>query len=104
MPGFYGDDDYDVAGSSCVVDAKNPIDGKAVREGDILLGLPSAGLHTNGYSLARRVLFDQLATTTSSIIPRSARPERPPAPHRLPSRCSRRAAPSTPWPTSPAAG
>jgi len=70
MPGFYGDDDYDVAGFILgVVDAKNLIDGKAVREGDILLGLPSAGLHTNGYSLARRILFDKLGYDEQSIIP-----------------------------------
>src|SRR5436189_4972513 len=57
MPGFYGDDDYDIAGFIVgVVDESKVIDGKAVCEGDVLIGLPSAGLHTNGYSLARRVL------------------------------------------------
>ena len=70
MPGFYSDDDYDVAGFILgVVDTKNLIDGKAVREGDILVGLPSAGLHTNGYSLARKVLFDKLGYDHQSIIP-----------------------------------
>jgi phosphoribosylformylglycinamidine cyclo-ligase len=70
MPGFYGDDDYDVAGFILgVVDAKNLIDGKAVREGDVLIGLPSVGLHTNGYSLARRVLFDKLGHDYQTIIP-----------------------------------
>jgi phosphoribosylformylglycinamidine cyclo-ligase len=70
MPGFYGDDDYDVAGFILgVVDARNLIDGKAVREGDVLIGLPSVGLHTNGYSLARRVLFDKLGYDYQSIIP-----------------------------------
>ena len=70
MPGFYHDDDYDVAGFILgVVDQKNLIDGKAVREGDILIGLPSVGLHTNGYSLARRVLFDKLGYDHQSIIP-----------------------------------
>jgi phosphoribosylformylglycinamidine cyclo-ligase len=70
MPGFYGDDDYDVAGFIIgVVDAKNLIDRKAVREGDVLIGLPSAGLHTNGYSLARRVLFDTLGYDHQSVIP-----------------------------------
>jgi len=70
MPGFYGDDDYDVAGFILgVVDAKNLIDGKAVREGDILMGLPSVGLHTNGYSLARKVLFEKLGYEYQSIIP-----------------------------------
>jgi phosphoribosylformylglycinamidine cyclo-ligase len=70
MPGFYGDDDYDVAGFIVgVVDAKHLIDGKAVREGDVLIGLPSVGLHTNGYALARKVLFDKLGYEPQSIIP-----------------------------------
>jgi phosphoribosylformylglycinamidine cyclo-ligase len=70
MPGFYSDDDYDVAGFILgVVDAKNLIDGKAVREGDVLLALPSVGLHTNGYSLARKVLFDKLGYDHQTIVP-----------------------------------
>jgi phosphoribosylformylglycinamidine cyclo-ligase len=70
MPGFYGDDDYDVAGFILgVVDTKNLIDGKAVREGDILIALPSAGLHTNGYSLARKVLFDKLGHDHQTLLP-----------------------------------
>ncbi|HEU4520914.1 MAG TPA: phosphoribosylformylglycinamidine cyclo-ligase, partial [Thermoanaerobaculia bacterium] len=57
MPGFYGDDDYDVAGFIVgVVDEAKLLDGKKVREGDVAIGLPSVGLHTNGYSLARRVI------------------------------------------------
>ncbi|HYM60605.1 MAG TPA: phosphoribosylformylglycinamidine cyclo-ligase [Thermoanaerobaculia bacterium] len=70
MPGFYGDDDYDIAGFIVgVVDEKNMLDGKAVREGDILIGLPSAGLHTNGYSLARKVLIEQLGFDYQTILP-----------------------------------
>ena len=70
MPGFYGDDDYDVAGFILgVVDTKNLIDGKAVREGDILIGLPAVGLHTNGYSLARKVLFDKLGHDHQTLLP-----------------------------------
>jgi phosphoribosylformylglycinamidine cyclo-ligase len=70
MPGFYSDDDYDVAGFILgVVDEKNLIDGKAVREGDILVGLPSVGLHTNGYSLARKILFEKLGYDHQTIIP-----------------------------------
>jgi phosphoribosylformylglycinamidine cyclo-ligase len=70
MPGFYGDDDYDIAGFIVgVVDEPQLIEGKSVREGDILVGLPSAGLHTNGYSLARRIFFDQLGHDPQSIIP-----------------------------------
>jgi phosphoribosylformylglycinamidine cyclo-ligase len=70
MPGFYGDEDYDIAGFIVgVVDELNLIDGKAVHEGDVLLGLPSAGLHTNGYSLARRIFFEQLGYDHQSIVP-----------------------------------
>ncbi|HUJ12949.1 MAG TPA: phosphoribosylformylglycinamidine cyclo-ligase [Thermoanaerobaculia bacterium] len=70
MPGFYGDNDYDIAGFIVgVVDEKNLLDGKKVREGDVLIGLPSAGLHTNGYSLARRILFDELGYDHQSVVP-----------------------------------
>jgi phosphoribosylformylglycinamidine cyclo-ligase len=70
MPGFYGDDDYDIAGFIVgVVDEQHLLDGKAVREGDILIGLPSVGLHTNGYSLARRILFDQLGHDYQTVLP-----------------------------------
>lgn len=59
MPGFYQTDEYDIAGTIVGVVAKERIvDGKKIEAGDILLGLPSTGLHTNGYSLARQVLFE----------------------------------------------
>ncbi len=59
MPGFYGDGEYDLAGFIVgVVDRAAILDGSAVRKGDVLVGLPSTGLHTNGYSLARKVLLD----------------------------------------------
>lgn len=70
MPGFYGDDDYDIAGFIVgVVDEKNVIDGKAVREGDVLIGLPSVGLHTNGYSLARKIFIEQMGADYQTILP-----------------------------------
>src|SRR5436190_13696860 len=70
MPGFYGDDDYDIAGFIVgVVDEPLLVEGKSVREGDILVGIPSAGLHTNGYSLARRIFFDTLGYEPQSIVP-----------------------------------
>jgi phosphoribosylformylglycinamidine cyclo-ligase len=70
MPGFYGDDDYDIAGFIVgVVDESKLIDGKKVREGDVLISLPSAGLHTNGYSLARRIFFDKLGHDYQTILP-----------------------------------
>ena len=59
MPGFYPPGEYDVAGFIVgVVERKNLLTGKAVRPGDTLIALPSAGLHTNGYSLARKLVFD----------------------------------------------
>src|SRR5258706_12753437 len=58
MPGFYTDGEYDVAGFIVgVVDRERVIDGHAITPGDIVLGLPSVGLHTNGYSLARKLFF-----------------------------------------------
>src|ERR1044071_9269482 len=59
MPGFYGDGEYDIAGFIVgVVDKADVIDGRAIVAGDILIGLPSVGLHTNGYSLARKLFFE----------------------------------------------
>ena len=61
MPGFYGEGEYDVAGTIVgVVERAKILDGSRVRAGDVALGLPSAGLHTNGYSLAREVFFERL--------------------------------------------
>lgn len=60
MPGFYARGDYDVAGTIVgVVDEPGIIDGSAVAPGQTLIGLPSSGLHTNGYSLARAVLLEK---------------------------------------------
>lgn len=57
MPGVYADDDFDVAGTIVgIVDKERILDGKSIVSGDVLIGLPSTGLHTNGYSLARKVL------------------------------------------------
>lgn len=60
MPGTYAEDDYDLAGFIVGVVEKERALPRGVREGDVILGLPSAGLHTNGYSLARKVLFERL--------------------------------------------
>src|SRR5712691_10618244 len=70
MPGFYGDDDYDIAGFIVgVVDESKVIDGRKVREGDVVMALPSAGLHTNGYSLSRKILIDQLGLDYQTMLP-----------------------------------
>lgn len=60
MPGVYQKNDYDLAGTIVgIVDKKNIITGKNIKRGDILVGFPSNGLHTNGYSLARKVLLEK---------------------------------------------
>ncbi|MFU2204438.1 phosphoribosylformylglycinamidine cyclo-ligase [Streptococcus hyovaginalis] len=59
MPGMYGEDDYDLAGFAVGIAEKSQlIDGSKVKEGDVLLGLASSGIHSNGYSLVRRVFAD----------------------------------------------
>ena len=59
MPGFYKDGEYDLAGFIVgVVDKSKVIDGKSIKAGDVVLGLPSSGLQTNGYSLARKLFFE----------------------------------------------
>jgi len=69
MPGFYADGEYDVAGFIVgIVDRSRVIDGRSIRPGDVLIGLPSSGLHTNGYSLARRIAFDHLGLTVDSPV------------------------------------
>ena len=78
MPGFYADGEYDVAGFIVgVVDRARVIDGRAIRAGDRLIGVPSSGLHTNGYSLARRIAFDLAGLAADDAVPelggRSAR-------------------------------
>jgi len=61
MPGFYAHGEYDVAGFIVgVVDRSRVIDGRRIAPGDVLIGLASSGLHTNGYSLARRIVFEEL--------------------------------------------
>jgi phosphoribosylformylglycinamidine cyclo-ligase len=70
MPGFYREGEYDLAGFIVgVVDKPNLIDGRTIRAGDQLIGLASTGLHTNGYSLARRIIFDKLGLTVDSLLP-----------------------------------
>ncbi len=60
MPGIYKDEDYDLAGMIVgIVERDGIINGSSIQAGDILIGIPSTGLHTNGYSLARSVLFDK---------------------------------------------
>jgi len=70
MPGMYRKGEYDLAGCIVgVVDRPKLIDGRRIKPGDVLLGLPSNGLHTNGYSLARKVLFEKLGLKMSHRLP-----------------------------------
>jgi phosphoribosylformylglycinamidine cyclo-ligase len=69
MPGTYAPDDYDLAGFIVgVVDREKALP-RGVAESDVLIGLPSLGLHTNGYSLARKVLFETLGHTAGTELP-----------------------------------
>jgi phosphoribosylformylglycinamidine cyclo-ligase len=69
MPGTYAEDDYDLAGFIVGVVEREKALPRGVREGDLLLGIPSAGLHTNGYSLARKVLLDTLGYGVHARVP-----------------------------------
>jgi phosphoribosylformylglycinamidine cyclo-ligase len=78
MPGFYQPGDYELVGFIVgLVDRPQLLDGSKVAAGDVLLGLPSAGLHTNGYSLARRILFDRLGLRVSDRAPWEAEKKAP---------------------------
>src|SRR5947209_19045196 len=69
MPGFYPDGEYDLAGFIVgAVERERIINGKTVEVGDVILGLPSNGLHTNGYSLARKLLFEVAGYTPDSYV------------------------------------
>ena len=72
MPGLYRPGDFDLAGTIVgVVEETEAIHGDAIVPGDVLLGLESSGLHTNGYTLARRILFDQLGLAVDAELPGS---------------------------------
>jgi phosphoribosylformylglycinamidine cyclo-ligase len=70
MPGFYADGEYDLAGFIVGRVARDAlIDGRMIVPGDVLVALPSSGLHTNGYSLARRIVFEKMALTVDHPFP-----------------------------------
>jgi phosphoribosylformylglycinamidine cyclo-ligase len=74
MPGVYRDGEHDVAG--CIVgvaDRAKFVNGRKIAAGDVLIGLPSSGLHTNGYSLARKVLFDVAKMKVTDALPGTGR-------------------------------
>ena len=75
MPSMYASDEYDLAGFAVgVVEKSKIVDGKTIKPGDAVLGLASTGLHSNGFSLVRRVLFDEAQLTVASRLPELDRP------------------------------
>lgn len=69
MPGLYQGEDYDLAGTIVgIVDRSRVIDGSNIQKGDVMIGLPSNGLHTNGYSLARKICFDIKGFSVDTFI------------------------------------
>src|SRR5438477_7663608 len=70
LPGFYQPGEYDVSGTIVgVVEKSRILDGKSIRPGDAVIGLASSGLHTNGYSLARKIFFERMKLKPSSHNP-----------------------------------
>ncbi len=70
MPGLYQEGEYDLAGFIVgMVDREKVVDGKNLSRGDLLIGLPSSGLHTNGYSLARHIVFEKMGLRVDEFIP-----------------------------------
>jgi len=70
MPGFYAEGEYDLAGFIVgIVERERLVTGRAIQAGHVLVGVPSSGLHTNGYSLARHIVFDRLGLTVDSYVP-----------------------------------
>ena len=70
MPGLYAPNDYDLAGAIVgIASERDLVTGSGIEAGDQIIGLPAVGLHTNGYSLARRILFDTLDLSPSDLVP-----------------------------------
>ncbi|MBI4654368.1 MAG: phosphoribosylformylglycinamidine cyclo-ligase [Nitrospirae bacterium] len=70
MPGFYKNNEYDLAGFSVgIIEEDKIIDGSNIKSGDVIIGLASSGLHSNGYSLVRKVFFDIKKYKTNKLIP-----------------------------------
>ena len=74
MPGLYPPEEYDLVGAIVgSVDRRHVITGKSIRPGDIMIGIPSSGLHTNGYSLARKVIFEDAGLKIDDTFPGSSK-------------------------------
>ena len=69
MPGTYRKNEYDLVGiATGIVERKDIVDGSSAKEGDLIMGIPSNGLHTNGYSLARKLIFDVLSLSVRDTL------------------------------------
>ncbi len=69
MPGFYSEGEYDIAGFiTGIAERERVLTGEKIKPGDLIIGLKSSGLHTNGYSLARKILFDDLGLKVDSYV------------------------------------
>jgi phosphoribosylformylglycinamidine cyclo-ligase len=74
LPDFYGPGDYDMAGFCVgVVEREHIVNGKAIQSGDVVLGLASSGLHSNGYSLVRKIVFDVAGLKVADFVPELGR-------------------------------
>ena len=74
LPDLYAPGEYDLAGFAVgVAERLGLVDGSRVRPGDVVLGLPSSGLHSNGYTLARRIVFDVMKLTVDAMLPGTGR-------------------------------
>ena len=70
MPGMYGEEDYDLAGFAVgIVEKSRLITGEAIQPGHLLIGLPSSGIHSNGYSLVRKIFFEQQGFSATEKLP-----------------------------------
>lgn len=75
MPGFYADNEYDLAGFAVgIVDNSKIVDGSEIQVGDQLVGVAASGLHSNGFSLVRKICFDRLKLDVNSHVPALGRP------------------------------
>jgi len=75
MPSFYAEDEYDLAGFAVgVVEKKKIVDGSTINSGNVLIGLASSGLHSNGYSLVRKVLLDVSGYAVRDVLPEFGKP------------------------------
>jgi phosphoribosylformylglycinamidine cyclo-ligase len=69
MPGFYQEEDFDLVGTIVGVVDRPRLLPRNIQKNDLIIGIPSSGLHTNGYSLVRKIIFEKLRLNIDSYIP-----------------------------------